>query len=135
MTRSTGEKKAVAAPKEIESKPKAKRGNPAWVKGGESPNPGGRPKVIEAFRLKARAAVDEHVLQAWIDEILPKPRAVRVAGEEVIVTDRGPEWMRAAELLAAYGYGRPTQPLSDSDGSPLTVVTHLYLPDNGRGTK
>ena len=32
----------------IENKPKANRGgNPAWVKGGTSPNPGGRPRTRE----------------------------------------------------------------------------------------
>lgn len=73
---------------------KAKKpGNPNWKKGGPSPNPGGRPKIAEAFRASCRAFVDEHVLQAWQNEVLTL----------------GKDWLRASELLAAYGYGRPTQ--------------------------
>lgn len=69
-----------------------KRGNPNWRKGGPSPNPGGRPTIATEFRRKAGDAVDAHVLKAWTDE----------------VKKRGPNWMRASELLAAYGVGKPT---------------------------
>lgn len=80
---------------EIENKPKAKRGNPAWQKGAESPNPGGRPKVVEEFKLRARRVVDEHVLEMWEKE----------------VSKKGKDWVKCSELLVAYGYGRPTQSL------------------------
>ena len=84
-------------------------GNPNWKKGGPSPNPSGRPAVVEAFRLKARAAVDEHVLGAWIDEVQAKERIEMTDNGPVSVMQRGREWMRASELLAAYGYGKPAQ--------------------------
>ena len=62
-------------------------------KPGQSGNPKGRPKVNEEFRERARAAVDAHVLEAWVSEVV----------------SRGDEWMRAAENLASYGYGKPAQ--------------------------
>jgi len=68
-------------------------------KPGQSGNPAGRPKVAEEFRARARSAVDEHVLSAWIQE----------------VAARGDEWMRASENLAAYGYGRPSIAPEDRD--------------------
>jgi len=75
---------------------------------GKSGNPCGRPKVNELFRNRARKFVDEHVLDAWIEE----------------VEQRGREWFRCSELLAAYGYGKPTQPLEHSGegGAPLSIV-------------
>jgi hypothetical protein len=78
------------------------RGRP-FVKG-QSGNPGGRPKRAE-FEKKARKAVDEKVVDAWIDE----------------VEKRGEDWMRASELLAAYGYGKPpaTVEVTGEDGGPI----------------
>ncbi|HET7099598.1 MAG TPA: hypothetical protein VFJ52_00490 [Terriglobia bacterium] len=85
-------------------------GNPSWTKG-VSGNPSGRPKVAEEFRAKARKAVDELVLRKWMAE----------------VENDGPEWVRCSELLAAYGYGRPSQSIdvtaeitTQDDAAPLT---------------
>lgn len=74
-------------------------------KPGESGNPGGRPKGEAAFRERCRQAVDELVIERWINE-------VRGGGED---------WMAAAEKLAAYGYGKPTDKHEHSgpDGAPL----------------
>lgn len=72
---------------------------------GASGNPGGRPKVAGEFRLKARAVVDELVLAAWENE-------VRSLGEN---------WMRASELLAAYGYGKPSQTVDVTDAEGNVV--------------
>lgn len=66
---------------------------------GASGNPNGRPKVADEFRTKARAVVDELVLAAWENE-------VRCMGDD---------WLRASELLAAYGYGRPNQSVEVND--------------------
>lgn len=77
----------------------AGRGNPKWVKG-FSGNPGGKPKIAEEFREKCRRVVDDHVLAAWTHE----------------VETMGDNWIKASELLAAYGYGRPAQPVTGADG-------------------
>lgn len=41
--------------------------------------------------------MDELVLAAWADEI----------------RTRGPDWLRASELMAAYAYGRPSAAVED----------------------
>lgn len=38
------------------------------------------------FQARARAEVDEHIIEAWADE----------------VRERGPQWVRCSELLVAY---------------------------------
>ena len=77
-------------------------------KPGQSGNPGGRPKINEEFRERARKAVDAHVLDAWIGEVVA----------------RGDEWMRAAENLASYGYGKPAQAVqvSADENAGLEIV-------------
>jgi hypothetical protein len=67
--------------------------NPNMKRGSPSVNPTGRPTVAVEFRVKARALVDELVLKAW-------EREVRNGGDN---------WLKASELLAAYGYGKPNQ--------------------------
>lgn len=85
-------------------------------KPGVSGNPSGRPKVVEEFRQRARKAVDEHVLGRWIQEVVQD----------------GPEWMRASEMLAAYGYGKPSSAPEDlaavrEGGASLSVLTRDEL--------
>ena len=89
---------------EIENKrgAKPKMGNPAWVKGSVSPNPGGRPKTDVAFRVRARRVVDEKILD----------RSEREIDED------GPDWVKCSELLAGYGYGKPTQPIEPAKDDP-----------------
>lgn len=58
---------------------------------GVSGNPGGRPKEREEFKLRARRIVDEHVLDAWEEEIKTK----------------GPGWVKCSELVTAYALGKP----------------------------
>jgi hypothetical protein len=65
---------------------------------GNRANPSGRPKVAEEFRAKCRRAVDAKCIAAWINEI----------------ETMGDEWVRCSELLASYGYGKPTQHLEHS---------------------
>ncbi len=62
---------------------------------GKSGNPLGRPKEFFNFRSMCRQFVNASVVQAWCQEVLEK----------------GPNWLKASELLAAYGYGRPSQTL------------------------
>ncbi len=87
-------------------------------KGAPSTNPSGRPPAANEFRVKARALVDELVLKAW----------------EAEVRSMGDNWLKASELLAAYGYGKPSQTIdlvaevTTSDKTPLTGAQRLaYL--------
>lgn len=75
----------------------ANRPKSGWKKG-QSGNPNGRPKIVTEFRDRARKATDESVIKAWILE----------------VETRGDNWLKASELLAAYGYGKPTQAIHHS---------------------
>jgi hypothetical protein len=66
-------------------------------------NGGGRPKIPPEFKKGCREFTDTEVLAAWKEEVLT----------------RGEHWMKAAELLAAYGHGRPTQQIEiDYDSMP-----------------
>lgn len=77
-------------------------------KPGQSGNPGGRPKVADVFKMGCRRVVDELVLERWRDE----------------VEKLGDNWVKCSELLAAYGYGKPTQYTELSvDGKTRDVVT------------
>ncbi len=52
----------TATKAEIENKPKQKRrGNPAWVAGAESPNPGGRPLGTITALLRKKLDTDKFV--------------------------------------------------------------------------
>lgn len=73
---------------------------------GVSANPAGKPAGVAAFRLKARVKVDELVIDAWVAEI----------------QGRGPDWMKASELLTAYAYGRPVVAVSGPDEGPIPVA-------------
>lgn len=83
---------------------------------GQSGNPGGRSRINENFRERARKAVDAHVLEAWVRE----------------VESQGEEWVRCSELLAAYGYGKPSSAPEDlqavkESGGGLTLLTRDEL--------
>lgn len=80
-------------PAKPEIKPVTGRDEKGRLVPGVSGNPGGRPKSVEEFRSRARKAVDKHVLEMWQTE----------------VSKKGKDWVKCSELLAAYGYGRPTQ--------------------------
>lgn len=107
---------------EPENKPKARRGG---FQKGVSGNPGGRPKVREEFRSRARKVADEECLEAWAEE----------------VRNRGPQWVKAAELLVAYAYGKPSSAPEDLDAlresgpKALAVLTREELLAVARGEK
>lgn len=54
--------------------------------------------------------MDEHVIQAWEQE----------------VKSAGDNWMKAAELIAAYGYGKPAQSV-DVTSKGKSVVFRVDL--------
>lgn len=78
---------------------------------GQSGNPGGRSPINVDFRARARRAVDEHVLSRWIAE----------------VESQGDEWVRCSELLAAYGYGKPSSAPEDLDAVKVSGAGSLAL--------
>ena len=65
---------------------------------GESGNPAGRPPTGLAIAELARSEVDKHALVAKLGDIA--------------ASGRGPNKLRAIELLLAYAYGRPRSDLS-----------------------
>lgn len=77
-----------------------------WVRGGPSPNPGGRPKEVGHVRELARQHTGEAI--ATLVEILRHgtPDRARVA---------------AAQVLLERGWGRPEQPLVGPGGGALQV--------------
>lgn len=72
---------------------------------GKSGNPNGRPKIIEELRARCLKAVNDKVIAAWENE----------------VDSLGNNWIKASELLAAYGLGKPSQAveLTGKDGGPI----------------
>jgi hypothetical protein len=74
--------------------PKQKRGNPNWVKGGKSPNPGGRPKSANY----AGAA------RKWLDE--NADALVQIHGAAAL--GKKPD-LSAARMLVEYAEGKPKQ--------------------------
>lgn len=86
-------------PDETEKKP-AKRGNPAWIKGGRSPNPGGRPRDLGDFRERARELSDGVLEQMReIVDDAKQPSRSRVAAAQVLL-DRGYGRVPLAEELS-----------------------------------
>ena len=78
---------------------------------GKSGNPSGRPKVAAEFRDKCRRVVDALCIQAW----------------EAEVEGKGEDWLRASELLAAYGYGRPSKAEGDGETEAPRLPEGLTL--------
>ena len=81
----------------------------SWGKG-ESGNPGGRPRLVAELRERALRAVDDTVIQAWIDECAGVKREVMTPEGPVVIVERGENWVKCSELLAGYGMGKPVQP-------------------------
>lgn len=77
-----------------------------FAKGDPRRAKGGRPSIPEAFREKARKIVDELVLARWQEE----------------VDSLGEHWVKCSELLTAYGYGKPAQPVTGENGEGSVQV-------------
>jgi len=77
---------------------------------GQSGNPHGRPAVAREFRQRSQDFMDS---KGW--------RQL----EDMAMDRKSPHRFRALELLAAYAYGRPTQPIGgdpDPDEPPVRVT-------------
>jgi hypothetical protein len=82
-------------------------------KKGKSGNPGGRPKQPEDLRLSLRVLT---------------PKAVETLG--IILNDgeaKGSERIRAAELILAYAWGKPTQIVQDITERPAMPAKAAML--------
>jgi hypothetical protein len=73
----------------------ASNGNPKWVKGGASPNPGGRPKGTAHVATLARAYTEEAILKLVAIMRNAKAATTSQAAAAIALLDRG--------------YGRPAQ--------------------------
>lgn len=87
---------------------------------GVSGNPNGRPKRDDTDFL---AACHERV-----------PAALKAFDIALKTPARA---LRAAEIILAYCYGKPTQPLAGAEGFPpvgmeVSGGVRIYIPDNGR---
>jgi hypothetical protein len=91
-----------------------------WVKG-QSGNPAGRARIVVGFRDRCRLWADK---EGW------------TVLQEIAAERHGRDRMRAVELLFAYGYGRPVQPMSgdvDPEAAPLRVTVVFDKPDAEQG--
>jgi hypothetical protein len=88
-------------------KQKRKRGNPAWVKGGPSPNPTGRPGGYEEFRATCKT---------YSTEALTALRNAIAHGD-----------VQAARVLLEYAWGKPSSAPEDLEAvvaaNPLAGLT------------
>lgn len=94
---------------EIDKMPKqqGKRGNPAWVKGGPSPNPAGRPGGYEEFRALCKER---------------SPQAV--AALEAALSNGDASAVAAARVLLEYAWGKPSSAPEDLNA----LASGLSLP-------
>src|SRR5262245_61650229 len=100
----------------------AKAGNPKWVRGGPSPNPGGRPKGSrDASQASYGADADKHIDVA--DSILFNPKA------------KDADKLAALKIVIEQGWGRPHQQveLSDAADRPRIVVLSGVPRNKGLG--
>ena len=81
-------------------------------KPGQSGNVSGRPKKREDLAARCVRAVDDVVVEAWI-------REVQTFGED---------WVECSKLLAAYGYGKPTQKLEHTGSVAISVIDPYAVP-------
>lgn len=100
-----------------QTKPKRRRGNPAWVKGGPSPNPGGRPRKGTALSERIRERIDpDELIDLAVRIAQGLPVKVLDVGQEkspvsaaaIAVSMPGPkEQLAAIKWLADMGYFKP----------------------------
>ena len=103
---------------------KRKKGNPAWQKGGVSPNPGGRPAVIRDLREAAQGYSEEALsVLAGVMRDADAPSAAKVA---------------AARELLDRGFGKAVQEVdvnSKVDMGATAAQVLMDLANRGRAAK
>ena len=82
-----------------------KPGNPNWVKGGPSPNPGGRPKASTALK---------QALEALADGVDTKLGRLLDSGDERVALD-------AIKFLIDHVKGKARQEITGEDGGAIKV--------------
>ena len=109
---------------ESNSETKRKKGNPAWQKGGVSPNPGGRPAVIRDLREAAQGYSEEALtVLAGVMRDTEAPPAAKVA---------------AARELLDRGYGKAVQAVdvnSKVDMGATAAQVLMDLANRGKAAK
>ncbi len=104
------------------------RGNPNWLKG-VSGNPNGQPMRKEAFKRVCIHAVTEFVIEAWVDELQERERVICPKnGDPYKAKARGQHWVECSKMLAAYGYGKPSQSV-EVVGDPERPIVARELTD------
>jgi hypothetical protein len=84
-----------------------KRGNPNWVKGGPSPNPGGRPKAATELRQRLEVlALDDDAAQV-LRELMQSP-------DEKIRLD-------TVKFIVDHVKGKPSQAITGEDGGAIKI--------------
>lgn len=91
-----------------------RRGNPLW-KAGQSGNPNGRPKIAAEFREIAQSKTSEAL--ATVVQIMDS--------EDSKDSDR----LRAAELVLAYGLGKPIQSIDIAEEKVFVITMDDALDD------
>lgn len=103
---------------------KRKKGNPAWQKGGVSPNPGGRPAIIRDLREAAQGYSEEALtVLAGVMRDTEAPPAAKVA---------------AARELLDRGFGKAVQALdvnSKVDMGATAAQVLMDLANRGKAAK
>lgn len=106
---------------EIENKPLTIRpdrpdGNPAWIRGGASPNPGGRPKGLAA--LVRSQTMEGAELVAFYLAIMRGTKRIDKRAPPLALR------MDAAAWLADRAFGKPPQQLEHggAEGGPLRII-------------
>jgi hypothetical protein len=85
-----------------------KPGNPAWVKGGPSPNPGGRPKASTALKQALEAlAIDD-------DTATKKLKRLLESTDDKVALD-------AVKFLIDHVKGKPRQEITGEDGGAIKL--------------
>jgi hypothetical protein len=83
-----------------------------WTKG-QSGNPSGRPAVVKDFRDRCREFMDKDGWRALF----------------AMVHEGGPNAYQALALIAAYAYGKPSQPITGEDGGPIQFAITALVAD------